>query len=104
MDYCLVWVTSAFTIILVIFVVLLFDIDTQTVFMCSTTDRLGGIYQLELVLGQFPAVLSMPCVFYPGNGCGSISAQINLICSICICHTIRIIVPSFAVSSQFPAQ
>lgn len=52
MDYCLAWVTSVFTIILVIFVVLLFDIDTQTVFMCSTTDRLGGIYQLELVLGH----------------------------------------------------
>lgn len=42
------------------------------------------------------------CVLYPGNGCGSISAKINLICSICICHTIRIIVPSSAISRLFP--
>lgn len=51
---------------------------------------------------QVSAGLSQFCVLYLGNGCGSISAKINLICSICICHTTRIIVPSSAISLLFP--
>lgn len=51
---------------------------------------------------QVSAVLSPFCVPYLGNGCGSIAAKINRICSICICHTIRIIVPFSAISLLFP--
>lgn len=51
---------------------------------------------------QVSAAPSQFCVLYLGNGCGSISAKTNLICSICICHTIRRIVPSPAISLLFP--
>lgn len=52
MDDCLLWVTSVFTIILVI-LVLLFNINRQkAAFVFSTTDRFGVIYQVILVQGH----------------------------------------------------
>lgn len=103
MDNFLLWVPSVFTIILVMWV-LLFRINAQkAAFVCSTVDPFGVIQQVALVQGpRFLQYLSQLGVLYLGNGCGNISAKINLICSICICHTIRIIVPSSAISLLFP--
>lgn len=49
MDICVLWLTSVFTITLVIWV-LLFAVNTQkAAFVCSTTDLLGVLYQVILV-------------------------------------------------------